>query len=565
MKSCNKVTFDVILAHKEHFDQKLIEIVQNLEKQNQALSAASARKDAKIQSLTHIMAAANKKIADMRCVNKTLQMEKKEADDLAKEFEEMLRRMQNELDEIKKENDANYAEIQKMRREAEKNRKEIERQKKIINRLQGSNSTNSNMPSSGDILSHTVPREKRSINSRKKSTLSRGGQKGHPAHLSALSDADQINTVTVKKAPAGAEAVKNDKGNILYYRTQEIDYVMQNRLIETRYYIDSREGKELPAEIMKRYRVNAVSYSAGFKSAVIYLNHKGTIPLCRLSEIMKDLSDDRINVKTSTIIKWEKEFLKHGKENQEKILSEIKDGKVVHVDETSVKVNTDLHWIHTISNERGIFYTVTKKRCDRETGPLDKLASFNNVLVHDHLKSYYTLENCQHAECNAHIQRYLQEGIDFEDSEACGKVLEILQMSLHRKHELQRKGYGRMAEEEVSAISGMMQTVMSEEIRRYSEEHPDIKKRYEASYIKLFRRMMEYIDEHLLFLRDFDVPYTNNEAERCCRKIKTKKNASHQFISEESVQAYASVMSVIETARRKGNSPLKEIENIIAN
>ena len=529
MKSCNKVTFDVILAHKEHFDQKLIEIVQNLEKQNQALSAASARKDAKIQSLTHIMAAANKKIADMRCVNKTLQMEKKEADDLAKEFEEMLRRMQNELDEIKKENDANYAEIQKMRREAEKNRKEIERQKKIINRLQGSNSTNSNMPSSGDILSHTVPREKRSINSRKKSTLSRGGQKGHPAHLSALSDADQINTVTVKKAPAGAEAVKNDKGNILYYRTQEIDYVMQNRLIETRYYIDSREGKELPAEIMK------------------------------------DLSDDRINVRTSTIIKWEKEFLKHGKENQEKILSEIKDGKVVHVDETSVKVNTDLHWIHTISNERGIFYTVTKKRCDRETGPLDKLASFNNVLVHDHLKSYYTLENCQHAECNAHIQRYLQEGIDFEDSEACGKVLEILQMSLHRKHELQRKGYGRMAEEEVSAISGMMQTVMSEEIRRYSEEHPDIKKRYEASYIKLFRRMMEYIDEHLLFLRDFDVPYTNNEAERCCRKIKTKKNASHQFISEESVQAYASVMSVIETARRKGNSPLKEIEKIIAN
>ena len=185
--------------------------------------------------------------------------------------------------------------------------------------------------------------------------------------------------------------------------------------------------------------------------------------------------------------------------------------------------------------------------------------------MHDHLKSYYTLENCQHEECNAHIQRYLQEGIDFEDSEACGKVLEILQMSLHRKHELQRKGYGRMAEEEVSAISGMMQTVMSEEIRRYSEEHPDIKKRYEASYIKLFRRMMEYIDEHLLFLRDFDVPYTNNEAERCCRKIKTKKNASHQFISEESVQAYASVMSVIETARRKGNSPLKEIEKIIAN
>ena len=63
-----------------------------------------------------------------------------------------------------------------------------------------------------------------------------------------------------------------------------------------------------------------------------------------------------------------------------------------------------------------------------------------------------------------------------------------------------------MAEEEVSSISDMMQTVMSEEIRRYSEEHPDIKKKYEASYIKLFRRMMEYMDEHLR-AGDFDVPY----------------------------------------------------------
>ena len=121
-----------------------------------------------------------------------------------------------------------------------------------------------------------------------------------------------------------------------------------------------------------------------------------------------------------------------------------------------------------------------------------------------------------------------------------------------------------MTEEEISDIRETMQNIMSEEISRYGKEHPDIKKKYEASYIKLFRRMMEYIDEHLLFLTDFDVPYTNNEAERCCRKIKTKKNASHQFISEESAQSYASVMSVIETARRKGNNPLREIEKIIA-
>ena len=124
MKNCDKRTLDAILAHKDHFDQKLIGIVQNLEKQNQALSAEIAKKDMRIQTLNYSVVAANTKISDMKCVNKALQMEKKEADDLAKEFEEMLRKMQKELDEIKKENDANYEEIQKMRKEAEKNRKQ---------------------------------------------------------------------------------------------------------------------------------------------------------------------------------------------------------------------------------------------------------------------------------------------------------------------------------------------------------------------------------------------------------------------------------------------------------
>lgn len=307
--------------------------------------------------------------------------------------------MQEELEEIRKENNANLV--------------EIERQRKIISKLERSNSTNSNMPSSNDILSHTVPKERKHINSRKKSGMKRGGQTGHTAHISPLSSADTVEEIRVKKAPEGAETVRDNKGNVLYYRTQEIDFVMRGKVREVRYYIDCENGEELSAEIMKKYRINPLSYTAGFKSAMIYLNHKGTIPLNRLSEILKDLSDGKIDVKESSISKWEKEFLRSGEKKQEEILSEIKEGKVVHVDETSVKVKTDQYWLHTISNERGIFYTVTENRCDRENVPLNKLKDYPNVLVHDHLKSYYTLSGCLHAECNARIQRYLQSGIDF--------------------------------------------------------------------------------------------------------------------------------------------------------
>ena len=152
----------------------------------------------------------------------------------------------------------------------------------------------------------------------------------------------------------------------------------------------------------------------------------------------------------------------------------------------------------------------------------------------------------------------------FEESQACRQILEILQASLHRKHELQEKGYRRMPEEEVVRISTELQTIMKAELEKYAEEHSNIKKKYEASHIKLFRIMIAYMDNHLLFPRNFDVPYTNNEAERCCRKVKTKKNVSHQFVSQEGVKAYASIMTVIETARRKKENPLKEIEKIMS-
>lgn len=66
------------------------------------------------------------------------------------------------------------------------------------------------------------------------------------------------------------------------------------------------------------------------------------------------------------------------------------------------------------------------------------------------------------------------------------------------------------------------------------------------------------------YVTDFRVPYTNNEAERGCRVIKTKKNVSRQFKSKEGADAYASMMTVIMTARKRKENVLKTMEGILA-
>lgn len=556
MKTCSKSTINAILTHKEYFDQKLIDIVQELRDENKKLVNSLDLKQTQIKHLNHTIISLKTKNEIILSENHELKLAKKESDITAEEIKKELERMQQELNRL-------YIENEKAIEEVKKQKKIQDDLIKKISKLERANSTNSNMPSSMDILSHTIPKERKKINSRIKSDRNRGGQKGHKAHLSQTrAKVDEIKKVYVKKAPVGAEAVRDENGKVLYYRTQEIDITIQSKTIETRYYI-SEKGREITKEEKQKYKINPVTYSTHFKSIMIYLNQRGTIPYERLSEIIEEISNKEIKIQPSTIVKWSNEFTKKSEERAKEILKNIISEKIVNVDETGVKINGKQNWLHGITNKTGTYFVVTKKRNDKEKGPIGLLSDYNNILVHDHFKSYYTLNKCRHSECNAHIERYLQEGIDFEKSKACEEVKEILQKSLRKKHELIEQGTYEMDKSEIETVKSTLLKIMETELERYSKANPEISKKLEANYIKLFRRMREYIEEHLLFLRDFDVPYTNNAAEKCCRKVKTKKNISYQFMSKAGADNYARAMTIIETARLNKENVLSTIENIM--
>ena len=280
---------------------------------------------------------------------------------------------------------------------------------------------------------------------------------------------------------------------------------------------------------MKTYAINPVIYSAELRAMVLYMNTKGAIALNRLSEMLDVMSKGTLKIRPSTIVSWTKEFGKLSKEETEEILEEIKDQPVVNTDETSFSVMKENNWVHVITAKTGIWYTATRSRTDREKGPLAKLSDYKGITVHDHLKSYYRLD-CQHAECNAHTDRYLKSGIDNEKSEECRKLLELMHYALVRREELIKEEKTGMPEEEYDAIEKQYTEIILNKLEEHRNEHPELyehgKKQYLPEYIPLFRRMFQYKEQHLLFLRDFNVPYTNNAAERGCRAVKKKKNIS---------------------------------------
>ena len=75
--------------------------------------------------------------------------------------------------------------------------------------------------------------------------------------------------------------------------------------------------------------------------------------------------------------------------------------------------------------------------------------------------------------------------------------------------------------------------------------------------------MGKYADEHLLFLKDFDVEFTNNAAERQCRVVKAHKKISGQCQNIDTAGYLTSLLTVIQTANLQGINTLNLMDEIL--
>jgi len=439
--------------------------------------------------------------------------------------------------------------IEKIKEQDEKikeNEKEIERLKFLLS-LDG---TNSGIPTSQTPInkSKVIP------NTRKRTNLQRGGQQGHPKHKLERFEDDEIT-----------ENIDHDIKNCPYCNGVEIEgtgAVIEKDETDYKIVVEKKRHKFMEYKCKscyKKFHENIPNnlkeenqYGPQVQALELTLMNQANVTINKAQKITYGLTDREINLSEGYIAKLQKRAAKGLEDFTKKLKAEIIRQGILQWDDTVIMMNTARGCLRFYGTEKLALYTAHryKNKEGLDDDGILKVLSKETVVVHDHNKVNYNDDYIYtDAECNRHLLGDLQKTTDNLNHEWSKELAELLTQTNERRNSLIEQGVEEFTEEALIEISNTFQQIM---IKAYSENRNDNNRYYSEKENTLITRILDYKNEYLLWIYDFDVPFTNNLSERGLRGVKSKQKASGQFWSEESASWYATIKSYIETCYRNG-------------
>jgi transposase-like protein len=275
---------------------------------------------------------------------------------------------------------------------------------------------------------------------------------------------------------------------------------------------------------------------------------EGCVSIGRTGLLIKELTDGAIDISDGTLVNWINELKSEFDEPIAQIKRNLAVSAVNHKDETGIRVDNGMQWLHVLSNEDNTYYHANTKRGSEADEAMGILPIYKNVLVHDHLKGLYRY-GCEHVECNAHILRYLKAAHETQKRKWAKAMAELLTFA-HRETKSHGKKEALSAERQAH-YDNWYDTIIAQGEAEFRAD-PDPNRDYNGDDMKLLRRLKEYKAQHLLFLTRAEIPFDNNLAERDLRMIKAKTKISGCFRSLSGCQNFAAIKSVTSTLKKRG-------------
>ncbi|MCG5498983.1 IS66 family transposase [Ectothiorhodospira variabilis] len=301
-----------------------------------------------------------------------------------------------------------------------------------------------------------------------------------------------------------------------------------------------------------------VSYGPRLKAYAIGLNQGHFVALERTSEILADQYG--VAPSAGTLQNWILGIANGLEATYESTRDQIRQAPVAHFDESGLRVQGRLHWLHVAATTDSVYYTVHARRGHEAMDEAGILPHFKGVAVHDHWAPYWRYTGCEHMLCNAHHLREL----NYSDELTGHLWPRLLRESLLQANEAvaqaKEQGLTHLPRDQIEAflkaydeqvaegLAAKPPQVAEDGSRRRVKQHPAT---------NLLLRLRDFRDAIWRFVTDWRVPFTNNLAERMVRPIKVKLKVIGGFRAMGGTRAFCIIRSVWETSKLRGQNPFE--------
>lgn len=306
-----------------------------------------------------------------------------------------------------------------------------------------------------------------------------------------------------------------------------------------------------------------LQYGDGLKAFAINLLVTQMVALNRVQALLTSLLD--VVIAEATLLKFVLRLHDALEGWEQQAIAALLAAPSMHVDETSLRVDKQQHWIHVYASGE-----VTLKRLHRRRGKaameaIDLIPRYGGVIVHDCWSSYLSYDHCGHALCGSHLLRELTFIIDSNGYIWARRMKRLLRDACKQVAQREAKC---LTEAELVKLQRRYRTLLTQG----KKELPPIPPRpsgkrgrlAKSDAHNLWERLKKHEDAVLLFARDPQVPFTNNRAERDLRMAKVKQKVSGCFRAEHYAHAYCRISSYLQTMANKGVNPLVAIQMALA-
>jgi transposase len=439
---------------------------------------------------------------------------------------------------------------------------QLAKQGEVLQALQArlaKSSRNSSKPPASDGYGKV----KRTTSLRKSGDKPNGGQPGHDGHtLKASAHPERVETHAVshcaqcQRSLAEVVAAGYEERQVFEIPAIRIEVTAHRAEIKVCPTCGRASKGTFPASVPQ-----AVQYGPVVKTWASYFTNQHHIAVERTTEIFADLVQHRVSEAPG----WK------ASEHLDTCIApataavkeQLRAAAVLHVDESGLRVEGKLHWLHVASTDTLTDYEVHAKRGHEAMEAAGILGAFRGTAVHDHWTPYFRYTGCEHALCNAHHLRELQF-IDKQYHQPWANDMADLLREMKVAVDKTPAPAVSLAPSQLEAFAQRYDEVVKAGIAANPRTVPQVTKRGRPKQpppLNLAMRLRDCKALVLAFMYDFRVPFDNNQGERDIRMVKVKQKVSGGFRTLEGAKRFGRIRGYLSTARKHAKNVFEAIRD----